>query len=124
MAFFFGLGLFTVHRAWGDPFFLVVERFLGIINLNRSSSTEGTSLAFNILPGLVGAYFLYWKMPIADNFLNGLLRVPVVFADDRSFPNSINPQRTLVGISLISAEKKFLIPSVVWAVPGIFSTYS
>jgi hypothetical protein len=60
---------------------------LGIINLNRSSSAEGASLAFNILPGLVGAYFLSWKMPIAD-FLNGLLRVPT-FADGRGFPDSI-----------------------------------
>ena len=33
----FGPGLFTVHRAWGDPFFLVVERLLGII---RESWTE------------------------------------------------------------------------------------
>jgi len=60
---------------------------LGIINLNRSSSAEGASLAFNILPGLVGAYFLSRKMPIAD-FLNGLLRDPA-FADDRGFPDSI-----------------------------------
>ena len=78
----YGPGLFTVHRAWGDPFFLLVERLLGIINLNRSSSTEGASLAFNILPGL-GAYFLSQKMSIAD-FLNG-----PAFADDRDFPNSI-----------------------------------
>ena len=66
----------------GDPFFLLVERLLRIINLNRSSSTEGASLAFNILPGL-GAYFLSQKMSIA-NFLNGS-----AFADDRDFPNSI-----------------------------------
>ena len=58
-----------------------------IINLNRFSSTEGASLAFNILPGLVGSYFLSRKMPIAD-FLNDLLRGPA-FADDRDFPNSI-----------------------------------
>ena len=83
----FGPGLFAVHRAWGDPFFLVVERLLGIINLNRSSSAEGASLAFNFLPGLFGAYFLSRKMPIAD-FLNGLLRGPA-FSDDRDFPNSI-----------------------------------
>ena len=83
----FGPGLFTVHRAWGDPSFLVVERLLGIINLNRSSSAEGASLAFNILPGLVGSYFLSRKTPIAD-FLNSLLRGPA-FADDRDFPNSI-----------------------------------
>ena len=51
----FGPVLFTVHRAWGDPFFFVVERLLGIINLNCSSSAEGASLAFNILPGLVGS---------------------------------------------------------------------
>ena len=37
----------------GDPFFLFVERLLGIINLNRSSSSEGASLAFNILLGLL-----------------------------------------------------------------------
>ena len=83
----FGPGPFTVHRAWGDPFFLVVERLLGIINLNRSSSAEGASLAFNILPGLIGAYFLSRKMPIAD-FLNDLLRIPV-FADDRGFPVTV-----------------------------------
>ena len=71
----------------GDPFFLVVEWLFGIINLNRSSSAEGASLAFNILPGLVGTYFLSRKMPIAD-FLNGLLRVPA-FADDRGFSDSI-----------------------------------
>ena len=60
---------------------------MGISNLNRSSSSEGASLAFNILPGLIGSYFLSRKMPFAD-FLNGLLRGPT-FADDRDFLNSI-----------------------------------
>ena len=79
----------TFHRSsrLGGAFFLVVERLLGIINLNRSSSAECASLAFNILPGLVGAYFLSRKMPIAD-FLNGLLRYPA-FVDDRGFPDRI-----------------------------------
>ena len=47
----FGPGLFNIHRAWDDPFFLVVERLLGIIHLIRSCSAEAASLAFNILPG-------------------------------------------------------------------------
>ena len=72
----FGPGLFIIHRAWGDPFFLVVERLLGIINLNRSCSAEAASLAFNILPGLVGAIFLSRKVPIPD-FLNFFLRDPL-----------------------------------------------
>ena len=76
-----------LYRVWGVPFFLVVERLLGIINLNHSSSAEGTSLAFKILPGPVGAYFLSRNMPITD-FLNGLLRDPA-FADDRGFPKYI-----------------------------------
>ena len=84
----FGPGLFTIHRSWGDPFFLVVERLLGIINLNRSCSAEAASLAFNILlPGLVGAFFLSWKMPIPD-LLNSFLRDPL-FADNRGFPSAI-----------------------------------
>ena len=64
----------------GRPFFLFVERLLGIINLNCSCSAEAASLAFNILPGLVGAIFLSRKMPIPD-FLNSFLRDPL-FADD------------------------------------------
>ena len=97
----YGPGLFTVHRAWGDPFFLLVERLLGIINLNRSSSAEGASLAFNILLGLVGSYFLSRKMPIAE-FFNGLLRGPA-FADYRDFPNSILAPLSLCGAALVPA---------------------
>ena len=73
---------FSPFTAPGDH-----QPLLGIIDLNRSSFAEGSSLAFNILPGLVGAYFLSRKMPIAD-FFKGILRSPA-FADDRDFPNSI-----------------------------------
>ncbi len=83
----FSPGLFTIHRSWGDPFFLVVERLLGIINLNRSCSAEAASLAFNILPGLVETFFLSRKMPIPD-LLNSFLRDPL-FANDRGFSAAI-----------------------------------
>ena len=97
----FGSGLFTVHRAWGDPFFRRRASLGIIINLNRPSSAEGASLAFNILPGLVGSYFLSRKMPIAE-FFNGLLRGPA-FADDRDFPNSILAPLSLCGAALVPA---------------------
>ena len=86
----FGPGLFTVHPAWGDPFFLVVERLLEIINFNRSSSAEGVSLAFNILPGLVmsAPTSSLERCPSPTFLMAFVLRGPA-FADDRDFPNSI-----------------------------------
>jgi hypothetical protein len=96
----FGPGLFTIHRSWGNPFFLVVERLLGIINLNRSCSAEAATLAFNILPGLVGAFFLSRKIPIPD-FLISFFRNPL-YESVGPAPPCVPPNNCRTSLTAIS----------------------
>ena len=62
-------GLFTVHRAWGGPSSLLSS---------ASSSAEGASLAFNILPALVLAYFLCLSPAFSMTFC-ATLPLPMTF---------------------------------------------
>jgi hypothetical protein len=62
----FGSGLFTVHRTWKEKLYPVATRLLNIIVENRTSTAPLASLAFILLPGVVGAYHLHRKTPVTQ----------------------------------------------------------
>lgn len=62
----FSSGLFTVHHSWRDKLYSVTARLLTIINANLPSTAHAASLAFTILPGVLGAYHLYRKAPVTQ----------------------------------------------------------
>ena len=83
----FSAGLFNVHRTWSDKLHPVSSRLLTIIVENRASTAPLASLAFTLLPGVVGAYHQYRKKPVS--LLLNYFIANVSTTDDVQFSNMV-----------------------------------